>query len=138
MSGAYETLFTIVLVTLGVLMFPCLLRAIRGPRVADRVVGINMIGTIAIVMVTVLAVMLREGYLVDVAIIYAMLSFLAVVVLVRLYIGMYRTQRARSEAAQPPNSGEDSRPKAGFRSRVAATRCESSVGQPTKGEKKNG
>ena len=135
MSAAYEMLFTAVLVVLGVLMFFCLLRAVLGPRVADRVVGINMIGTIAIVMVAVLAVMLREGYLVDIAIIYAMLSFLAVVVLVKIYVGVYRAQRARSEAAEPPNSGEDSRPKDGFRSRVAATRCESSVGQPAKEEK---
>ena len=104
MSGAYETLFTIVLVALGVLMFPCLLRAIRGPRVADRVVGINMIGTIAIVMVAVLAVMQNEGYLADVAIIYAMLSFLAVVVLVKIYVGVYRAQRARSQAAELPRS----------------------------------
>ena len=136
MSAAYEALFTVVLVALGLLMFPCLLRAIRGPRVADRVVGINMIGTIAIVMVAVLAVMLREGYLVDVAIIYAMLSFLAVVVLVKIYVGVYRAQRARSEAAEPPNSGEDSQTQAGSSSRVAATRCESGVGQPTKGEEK--
>ena len=102
MNAAYEALFTAVLVVLGVLMFPCLLRAIRGPRVADRVVGINMIGTIAIVMVAVLAIMLREGYLVDVAIIYAMLSFLAVVVLVKIYVGVYRAQRARSEVSEPP------------------------------------
>ena len=101
MSAAYEMLFTVVLVALGALLFFCLLRAVLGPRVADRLVGINMIGTIAIMMAAILALMLNEGYLVDVAIIYAMLSFLAVVVLVRLYIGVYRTQRARSEAAQP-------------------------------------
>ena len=79
MSAAYETLFTVTLVVLGVLLFPCLLRAIRGPRIADRVVGINMIGTIIIMMIAILSLMLEEGYLVDIAIIYAMLSFLAVV-----------------------------------------------------------
>ena len=46
MNAAYETLFTLALCILGVLLFLCLLRAIRGPRIADRVVGINMIGTI--------------------------------------------------------------------------------------------
>ena len=142
MSAAYEMLFTIVLVILGILMFLCFLRAVLGPRVADRLVGINMTGTIAIVMIAILALLQREGYLIDVAIIYAMLSFLAVVVLTKIYVGVYRAQRAaepptRSEAAEPPNSGEDSRPKAGSRSRVAATRCESSVGQPTEEEKRN-
>ena len=54
MSAAYETLFTVTLSILGVLLFPCLLRAIRGPRIADRVVGINMIGTIIIMMIAIL------------------------------------------------------------------------------------
>ena len=97
MSAAYETLFTVTLAILGVLLFPCLLRAIRGPRIADRVVGINMIGTIIIMMIAILALMLEEGYLVDIAIIYAMLSFLAVVVLVKVYIGVYRAQKIEEE-----------------------------------------
>ena len=97
MSAAYETLFTVTLSILGVLLFPCLLRAIRGPRIADRVVGINMIGTIIIMMITILSLMLEEGYLVDIAIIYAMLSFLAVVVLVKIYIGVYRSQKIEEE-----------------------------------------
>ena len=97
MNAAYETLFTIALSILGVLLFPCLLRAIRGPRIADRVVGINMIGTIIIMMIAILALMLEEGYLVDIAIIYAMLSFLAVVVLVKIYIGVYRVQKIEEE-----------------------------------------
>ena len=97
MSAAYETLFTITLAVLGVLLFPCLLRAIRGPRIAYRVVGINMIGTIIIMMIAILALMLEEGYLVDIAIIYAMLSFLAVVVLVKIYIGVYRAQKIEEE-----------------------------------------
>ena len=97
MSSAYETLFTVTLSILGVLLFPCLLRAIRGPRIADRVVGINMIGTIIIMMIAILSLMLEEGYLVDIAIIYAMLSFLAVVVLVKIYIGIYRSQKTEEE-----------------------------------------
>ena len=97
MSAAYETLFTVTLSILGVLLFPCLLRAIRGPRIADRVVGINMIGTIIIMMIAILSLMLEEGYLVDIAIIYAMLSFLAVVVLVKIYIGVYRSQKIKEE-----------------------------------------
>lgn len=97
MSAAYETLFTAALSILGVLLFPCLLRAIRGPRIADRVVGINMIGTIIIMMIAILSLMLEEGYLVDIAIIYAMLSFLAVVVLVKIYIGVYRSQKIEED-----------------------------------------
>ena len=97
MTEAYNLLFTVVLAVLGVLLFLCLLRAILGPRIADRVVGITMIGTIIILMIAILALMLGEGYLVDIAIIYAMLSFLAVVVLAKIYIGVYRAQRVKEE-----------------------------------------
>ena len=62
MTEAYNLLFTVVLAVLGVLLFLCLLRAILGPRIADRVVGINMIGTIVIMMIAILALMLGEGY----------------------------------------------------------------------------
>ena len=95
MTEAYNLLFTIALAVLGVLLFLCLLRAILGPRIADRVVGINMIGTIIILMIAILALLLGEGYLVDIAIIYAMLSFLAVVVLAKIYIGVYLARKAK-------------------------------------------
>ena len=95
MTEAYNLLFTVVLAVLGVLLFLCLLRAILGPRIADRVVGINMIGTIVIMMIAILALMLGEGYLVDIAIIYAMLSFLAVMVLAKIYIGVYLARKAK-------------------------------------------
>ena len=91
MSGAYDALFTGALLLLGGLMIACLVRAILGPRIADRLVSINMTGTIAIM----ITVMLDEGYLVDIAIIYALLSFLAVVVLVKIFIGVYRANKQR-------------------------------------------
>ena len=95
MSGAYDALFTGALLLLGGLMIACLVRAILGPRIADRPVSINMTGTIAIMMIALLTVMLDEGYLVDIAIIYALLSFLAVVVLVKIFIGVYRANKQR-------------------------------------------
>ena len=95
MTEAYNLLFSVVLAVLGILLFLCLLRAILGPRIADRVVGINMIGTIVIMMIVILSLMLGEGYLVDIAIIYAMLSFLAVVVLAKIYIGVYLARKAK-------------------------------------------
>ena len=64
-------------------------RSIIGPKIADRIVAINMIGTQVIIIICILSVYLHEGGLVDMAIIYAMFSFLAVVVFSRVYIGIY-------------------------------------------------
>ena len=100
MNAAYQTLFTGALLALGALMLACLIRAILGPRIADRVMSINMIGTIAIMMIAILSVRQNEGYLVDIAIIYALLSFLSVVVLVKIFIGVYQARRQR-EGGEP-------------------------------------
>ena len=100
MTQAYTTLFTAALLILGALMIACLVRAILGPRIADRLVSINMTGTIAIMIIALLSVMLDEGDLVDIAIIYAMLSFLAVVVLVKVFIGIYMANRKKRGGGQ--------------------------------------
>jgi len=89
-ESAYELVFTIALCVLGGYMFLCFARAVKGPTTADRIISINMIGTIVIMMIVLLALMMNEGYLVDIALIYALLSFLAVVLLVRIYIALNR------------------------------------------------
>lgn len=93
MTQAYGVLFNGTLIILGVLLFLCLIRAIRGPRIADRIVAVNMMGTLIVIAICVLAFLMGEGYLVDVAIIYTMLSFLAVVLLTKVYMGVYRQKR---------------------------------------------
>ena len=81
---------TVVLVVLGILCFFCLVRSVKGPRIADRIVAVNMIGTMTMMGIAVLTVKLKEAFLADVALIYAMISFLAVVVVAKVYMGVYR------------------------------------------------
>jgi len=85
--------FTGVLILMAVLAILCLVRAIIGPRTADRIVSVNMMGTMVIVMIAILALLLGEGYLVDICLIYAMISFLAVIVLTKVYMGVYLEKR---------------------------------------------
>lgn len=89
LEKAYGIFFTGALIVLAVLVILCLVRAIIGPRVADRIVSVNMTGTMVIVMIAILALRLEEGYLADICLIYAMISFLAVIVLVKVYMGVY-------------------------------------------------
>ncbi len=95
MDMYYHYLFTFALIVMGVLLFACLIRAIIGPKVADRIVAINMMSTLVTIMICVLALMLNEGYLVDVALIYAMIGFLAVVLLTKIYMGVYNKQKSQ-------------------------------------------
>ncbi|NBJ96697.1 sodium:proton antiporter [bacterium 1xD8-48] len=85
----YQKLYIGVLIILALMLFVCLIRAVKGPRVADRLMAVNMMGTIVMVMIAILALLLKEGFLVDICLIYALVSFLAVNVLAKVYIGVY-------------------------------------------------
>lgn len=85
----YKWMYIGVLIFLALLLFGCLIRAVKGPRIADRIVAVNMMGTMVMVMIAVLSLLLREGYLIDICLIYAMVSFLAVIVITKVYMGIY-------------------------------------------------
>lgn len=104
LEAAYQGLFTMALIILAVLVILCLVRAIIGPRTADRIVSVNMMGTMVIVIIAILTVMLGEGYLADICIIYAMISFLAVIVLTKVYMGVYLEKKEAQEERE--NKGE--------------------------------
>lgn len=97
LDQAYHILFIIILAVLAVMIILCLIRAIIGPRIADRIVATNMMGTIVMVIIAILAIMLKEGYLVDICIIYAMISFLAVIVLTKVYMGVYQEKKEEED-----------------------------------------
>lgn len=86
-----------VIIILSILLLMCLVRAIIGPKIADRIVSVNMMGTITIVIIAMLTVLMNEGYLADICIIYAMISFLAVVVLTLVYMGIYNERKKKEE-----------------------------------------
>ncbi len=85
----YSNIYYVVLIVLALMLFVCLVRAIRGPRIADRIVAVNMMGTMVMVGIAVLSLLLKEGFLVDICLIYAMISFLAVIVITKIYVREY-------------------------------------------------
>ena len=99
MTEFVNTYLMAAVVFLSVLIFFCMIRAVKGPRFTDRVMAGNMIGTIVIVILSILSVAMDAAYLIDVAIVYAMLSFITVVVLCRLVI-VRRRVHGREEQEQ--------------------------------------
>lgn len=86
---AYEFLMTAAVVVLAVMIILSIIRSILGPGISDRIIAVNMIGTMVIMVTAIFSVWLNENYLVDVCLIYAMISFLGVVVLCKVYTGVY-------------------------------------------------
>lgn len=92
-DNAYQVFFVGSLAVLTILAVLCLIRCIIGPRISDRIMSVNMVSTLTIIMVGVFTVYLGEAYLADVALVYAILSFLAVIVLCKVYTGIYRERK---------------------------------------------
>ena len=93
-DNIYRIIYMALIIALSIALFACLIRAIKGPRIADRIVAVNMMGTMVMVIMTAMSLLLKENYLVDISLIYAMISFLAVVVITKVYIGIYEQRRA--------------------------------------------
>lgn len=105
----YQGMYIAVLIILAVMLFACLIRAVRGPRIADRIVAVNMMGTMVMVMIAVLSLLLKEGFLIDICLIYALVSFLAVTVISKVYIGVYaeKRQALKPERGEEKKEGDD-------------------------------
>ena len=106
---AYHLLFMGALIIFAVLIGIMLIRAVIGPRITDRILSINMIGTMTICSIAILSGLLNEGYLTDVALIYAMLSFVAVLILAVMYIPEKSVgkQQGKGKQAQTEQIGKE-------------------------------
>lgn len=71
--------FTGMTIFLSILAFVCLYRAYVGPTAADRVVSINVISTKVTVLIAVISVVTEQNAFIDVALIYAMMGFIATI-----------------------------------------------------------
>ncbi len=99
MNSDFKSFFLICIIILTVLAFFCLIRTIKGPKLADRIVGTNMIGTMTIAIIALLAVYLNESSIIDICVIYAVMSFVAVIVLTKIYIGIYNEKKDEQKNA---------------------------------------
>lgn len=86
LDEAYRTLYSAALLILAVLMAVMLIRSARGPGVTDRLLSINMIGTLVNCAILILSALLGEAWLIDVALIYTMINFVSILILARVYL----------------------------------------------------
>ncbi|MBS3749444.1 MAG: cation:proton antiporter [Candidatus Thermoplasmatota archaeon] len=82
MPLADEYLIVLIILSLAIVM--AMIRIILGPTAPDRVVGLDTINTIVIVSMVVFGAIFEQVIYIDVAIVYALLSFVST-----LYIAKY-------------------------------------------------
>jgi multicomponent Na+:H+ antiporter subunit F len=64
---------------LGLALLLTLFRTLKGPTLPDRIVGLDLLGTLGISVAAVVALAARDAVYIDVAIVLALLSFLGTV-----------------------------------------------------------
>ena len=65
----------------------CLYRIWRGPTAPDRMVAIDVLGTLVVGFVALVTTMTAKAYLLDVAIVWAMVSFVGTLALSKHLLG---------------------------------------------------
>lgn len=81
-----ETAVLICTIILVLLTFVGLYRAVVGPTAEDRIVAINMISTKVTMIIAMIALISSQAFYVDVALVYALLGFIATIGLAKLLL----------------------------------------------------
>ena len=97
LTAIQQPFFVVVFILLGICMIACLIAAIRGPELGDRIVAANMIGTLTIATICLLSYVFFFFFVLELSVIYTMISFLAVVVLTRIFIRRYKSRAKEQE-----------------------------------------
>ena len=83
MSNFVNEFLLAVAVVLVINAFLCLYRAVKGPTIQDRIVGINIVNTKTMVVLLILSTFLGEELYLDIALVYALLNFVVTITISR-------------------------------------------------------
>lgn len=90
----YSGFLVFAMCIMALIAFAYLARAVSGPKFADRILAVNGIQTIIILIICILSVLQGENYIVDIALIYAMLGFVTVIIVCKAYLRSHHKDRA--------------------------------------------
>jgi multicomponent Na+:H+ antiporter subunit F len=76
-------IYKLALALLTLFMSVGFFRIVKGPTIWDRLLGLNMVSSKLITCIVLVALILEKTYLLDVAMIYALLGFLGILMIAR-------------------------------------------------------
>jgi len=85
------TEFLIPVLILGLLICcsMCLYRIANGPTAADRMVAIDILGTVVVGFVAIITAITGKAYLLDIALVWALVSFAGTLALAKYLVGKH-------------------------------------------------
>ncbi|MBQ1391563.1 MAG: sodium:proton antiporter [Firmicutes bacterium] len=97
MSTFMNRYLIVIAILLGIMIFLSLIYAVLGRRFTDKIVASNMIGSLGVNIIVLIAVFQGKDYILDVGLIFAMLSFLTVIILCRFVQNRVQIARKREK-----------------------------------------
>ncbi|MCP4184303.1 MAG: pH regulation protein F [Hyphomicrobiales bacterium] len=89
-------MFLAVSIAIMIVMVLALVRAFLGPTLFDRILAVNMFGTKIVLLVAVLGVVSDQSSFVDIALVYALINFIAMIAVLRFFEYERRTRERES------------------------------------------
>jgi multicomponent Na+:H+ antiporter subunit F len=85
------TEFLVPVLILGLLICcaMCLYRIANGPTAADRMVAIDILGTVVVGFVAIITAISGKAYLLDIALVWALVSFVGTLALAKYLVGKH-------------------------------------------------
>ena len=83
----FEILMTAVVSGLLLCCALCLYRIAHGPTASDRMVAIDILGTVVVGFVGIVTVLTGKAYLLDIALVWALVSFVGTLALAKYLVG---------------------------------------------------
>ncbi|MDZ4165456.1 MAG: monovalent cation/H+ antiporter complex subunit F [Smithellaceae bacterium] len=74
-----ETAAIIVVLAMALVLY----RAIKGPRLYDRALAVNVIGTKTVVLLALIGFIYDRPYFLDIALVYALINFIATIAILK-------------------------------------------------------
>ena len=86
------TVMNIFIWAMAVILLLSFYRVIKGPSIWDRLLGFNLVSTKIVAIVILFAAINDTGYLLDLAIIYALFAFIG-----EIFIALFSAERAKAK-----------------------------------------
>lgn len=84
-----EFLVPVLIVGLLICCAMCLYRIANGPTAADRMVAIDILGTVVVGFVAIITAITGKAYLLDIALVWALVSFVGTLALAKYLVGKH-------------------------------------------------
>lgn len=104
-SQIKNIILIVTMILMAIFMLVGLVISIIGPRFTDRLIVVSAINTVINIFMVVLSVYSGMSYMVDVALVYSVIGFLAIAVLAKLYMKDY-LYKHRKEIKDDAKVGE--------------------------------